>query len=89
MFKKNDEHRLYELFSHYRPMMKPNIAKMLDNTWAPVFYKEVFRMINEEFLFHYTALITADPTSPSTYYNGPRKCDTILQGISDTNLEVN
>jgi len=24
-----------------------------------------------------------------TFYNGPRKCDTILQGISDTNLEVN
>lgn len=28
--------------------MNPNIAKLLENTWAPVFYREVFCKINEE-----------------------------------------
>lgn len=47
MFRTNDDHRQYELFSHYR-QMKPGVAKMLENTWAAVFYKEVFCKINEE-----------------------------------------
>jgi hypothetical protein len=28
--------------------MKPSIAKMLEKSWAPVFYEEVFCKINEE-----------------------------------------
>ena len=47
MFTTNDDHCRFELFSHYREM-KPGIAKMLENTWASVFYKEVFCKINEE-----------------------------------------
>lgn len=47
MFRTNDDHRQFKLFSHYREM-KPGIAKMLENTWASVFYKEVFCKINEE-----------------------------------------
>lgn len=45
MFRINGEHRQFELFSHYR-QMKPGIAKMLENAWSAVFYKEVFCKIN-------------------------------------------
>lgn len=47
MFRKNNSHYQQELFSHYQEM-RPNIAKLLENTWAPVFYREVFCKIDEE-----------------------------------------
>lgn len=37
----------------------------------------------------YTQLFKSENQECLLEYNGPRKCDTILQGISDTNLEVN
>ncbi len=48
MFRKNDVHQHQELFSHYKNM-NPSIAKALQDSWAPAFYKEVFSKIDEEF----------------------------------------
>ncbi|MEA1960439.1 MAG: hypothetical protein U9N81_03970 [Bacillota bacterium] len=39
MFRKNDTPLQDDLFKHYRTM-KPSIAKMLEKSWAPVFYEE-------------------------------------------------
>jgi len=47
MFRKNDGHLQEELFSHYQTM-NPKIAKMLKDTWAPIFYEHVFCKIDEE-----------------------------------------
>jgi hypothetical protein len=47
MFRKNDSHYQDELFSHYQSM-RPSVAKLLNKTWAPVFYEHVFCKINED-----------------------------------------
>ncbi len=47
MFRKNNDHLQEDMFSNYQTM-NPKIAKMLKNTWAPVFYKHVFCEIDEE-----------------------------------------
>jgi len=44
--------------------MRPKIAKMLDNTWAPVFYKEVFCKINEELFAPLYCLDNGRPNRP-------------------------
>jgi len=41
MFRKNDGHLQEELFTYYQTM-NPKIAKMLENTWAPVFTSMFF-----------------------------------------------
>lgn len=61
MFRKNNGHRQSELFSHYQEM-KPGIAKMLEKTWAPIFYREVFCKINEEL---YAPLYCSDNGRPN------------------------
>ena len=65
MFKKNCEHLQDDLFNHYRTM-KPNIAKMLDKSWAPIFYEEVFCKINEDI---YAPLYCLDNGRPNTPVN--------------------
>jgi len=65
LFRKNDEHLQPVLFNHYQEM-KPGIAKMIENTWAPVFYKEVFCKINEEL---FIPLYCNDNGRPNTPVN--------------------
>jgi hypothetical protein len=43
MFRKNDDHFQMQLFTHYETM-KPGITKLLEITWAPVFYEQVVRL---------------------------------------------
>lgn len=65
MFRKNDTHLQDDLFNHYRTM-KPSIARMLEKSWAPVFYEEVFCKINEEI---YAPLYCIDNGRPNTPVN--------------------
>jgi len=65
MFRTNDAHLQEDLFNHYRTM-KPSIARMLEKSWAPVFYEEVFCKINEEI---YAPLYCLDNGRPNTPVN--------------------
>lgn len=60
MFRKNDSHYQDELFSHYQSM-RPSVAKLLNKTWAPVFYEHVFCKINEDLFAPMYCLDTGRP----------------------------
>lgn len=60
MFRKNDSHYQDELFSHYQSM-RPSVAKLLNKTWAPVFYEHVFVKSTKICLPPCIVLIPADP----------------------------
>jgi len=63
MFRKNDSHYQDELFSHYRSM-RPSVAKLLNKTWAPVFYEHVFCKINEDLFAPMYSRDTGRPNVP-------------------------
>jgi hypothetical protein len=63
MFRKNDSHYQDELFSHYQSM-RPSVAKLLNKTWAPVFYEHVFCKINEDLFAPMYCLDTGRPNVP-------------------------
>ena len=46
MFRKNDDHNQERLFSHFN-QLDTRLQKRLLNTWAPVFYDNVFSKIDE------------------------------------------
>ena len=53
MFRKNDEHNQLSMFNSYRAL-HPKIYEVFEDSWAPVFYEEVFNQIDEElFAFMY------------------------------------
>jgi hypothetical protein len=63
MFRTNDTHLQEDLFNHYRTM-KPSIAKMLEKSWAPVFYEEVFCKIDETIFAPLYCLDNGRPNTP-------------------------
>ena len=84
MFKKNCEHLQDDLFNHYRTM-KPNIAKMLDKSWAPIFYEEVFCKINEDI---YAPLYCLDNGRPNTPVNILLSLEVIKHQFGYTDQEI-
>jgi len=63
MFRKNDGHLQDDLFNHYHTM-RPSVAKLLNKTWAPVFYEQVFCKINEDLFAPMYSLDTGRPNTP-------------------------
>jgi len=63
MFKNNDGHLQDDLFNHYHSM-RPSVAKLLDKTWAPIFYEQVFCKINEDLFAPMYSLDTGRPNTP-------------------------
>lgn len=63
MFRKNDDHLQDDLFSHYHTM-RPSVAKLLNKTWAPVFYEQVFCKINEDLFAPMYSLDNGRPNTP-------------------------
>lgn len=63
MFRKNDDHLQLDLFSHYQTM-NPSIARLLEKSWAPVFYEQVFCKINEELFAPLYSLDNGRPNFP-------------------------
>ena len=84
MFRTNDTHLQEDLFNHYRTM-KPSIAKMLEKSWAPVFYKEVFCKINEEI---YAPLYCLDNGRPNTPVNILLSLEIIKHQFGFTDEEI-
>jgi hypothetical protein len=63
MFRKNDEHFQEQLFTHYETM-KPGIARLLEKTWAPIFYEQVFCKIREEIFAPLYSIDNGRPNFP-------------------------
>ncbi len=63
MFRNNDGHLQDDLFNHYHSM-RPSVAKLLDKTWAPIFYEQVFGKINEDLFAPMYSLDTGRPNTP-------------------------
>lgn len=84
MFRKNNSHLQDDLFNHYQTM-NPSIAKMLEKSWAPVFYKEVFCKINEEI---YAALYCLDNGRPNTPVNILLSLEIIKHQFGFTDEEI-
>lgn len=63
MFRNNDGHLQDDLFNHYHSM-RPSVAKLLDRTWAPIFYEQVFCKINEDLFAPMYSLDTGRPNTP-------------------------
>src|SRR5665647_1085221 len=84
MFRTNNTHLQDDLFNHYQTM-KPSIAKMLEKSWAPVFYKEVFCKINEEI---YAPLYCLDNGRPNTPVNILLSLEIIKHQFGFTDEEI-
>jgi hypothetical protein len=65
--------------------MKPSIAKMLEKSWAPIFYEEVFCMINEEI---YAPLYCLDNGRPNTPVNILLSLEIIKHQFGFTDQEI-
>ncbi|MGD0857081.1 MAG: transposase [Dehalococcoidia bacterium] len=63
MFRKNDDHFQMQLFTHYETM-KPGITKLLEKTWAPVFYEQVFCKIREDLFAPLYSIDNGRPNFP-------------------------
>ena len=63
MFKPNDDHRQGELFSDFQ-RFNPVVAKRLKNSWAMVFYEQVFCFIREELFASLYSLEWGRPNFP-------------------------
>lgn len=83
MFKRNDDHFQEELFSHYSTL-RPSVAKLLEKSWAAVFYEQVFCKINEE-LF---APLYSDVGRPNFPVNRLLSLEIIKNLFDYTDLEI-
>lgn len=84
MFRTNNTHLQEDLFNHYQTM-RPSIAKMLEKSWAPVFYKEVFCKINEAI---YAPLYCLDNGRPNTPVNILLSLEIIKHQFGFTDEEI-
>lgn len=84
MFRKNDDHKQLELFNSFLSF-KPTVAKMLNRTWAPVFYEQVFCKINEDL---FAPMYCLDNGRPNFAINRLLSLEIIKNLFDYTDIEI-
>ena len=84
MFRKNDDHSQHILFNDVYSL-KPSVAKLLSQSWAPIFYKQVFCKINED---SFAPLYCSDNGRPNFPVNILLSLEIIKNLFDYTDVEI-